>query len=162
MTKILKASEKYGNRYFAFSTPNELARICLKLMSERLKQGYYSKPEALERERDDEIAALMVKKINPTAAALLELAPAEIEGLPVALRIARDEALKAREDITRNVTLRYDMAIAAARELETMLTADVESLHGEHFYRGNKPYRFLSDRSDYEYEEIDIFETEDY
>lgn len=43
--RILIAYEKYGDRYFNAATNYELAKVSIKLLKERFKNGYYHKDD---------------------------------------------------------------------------------------------------------------------
>jgi len=50
--KIIMFREKHSNRYFTFNSEEELKEIFLKILKERLKEGYFSE-DYLHRDKAD-------------------------------------------------------------------------------------------------------------
>lgn len=76
--RVIVAKEKYGDRFFMASTPQEITHACLCLIQERIELGYYSDSLSEEENPGDQMDLFKSNKVPMTdkqyAEKLLDLA----------------------------------------------------------------------------------------
>ena len=124
--RILVAHEEYGDRYMRAGDLQELHNSCKKLLAERLENGYYNAHKPKEEALTDE----------------------QIDALP--------ERLK-EDAITQNRYLKrdwenYEWQVSFLSKVEDVLSRGTIEMHRKY----PVSYCLLDQRSDYEYERIEL------
>lgn len=134
MTRILIAKEKHGDKVYDVSTIELLDAACLEILAERLFNQWYWRPDEKEKPAEvmseEEIAALPEGQIRATAA-----------------RLAKH--WKDQQAWDADARKWYDRVKELVQEKESPRV----TLRGEEW---PESYLSLRERSDYEYEEIEL------
>lgn len=159
VSQILVLHEKHGDRYFDASTPEALATSCVKVLRERVADGYWYHREYAEP----------VRPLPKEQQEILALTDEQLATLPTAIRedmktkrakLVKSNAVykrrKKQEDGWWNAV---QLVLTSPLEEAIKLTvADADDTWS------NQPlplaYEILKSRRDYEYESIGIYEVQ--
>ena len=126
--RIIVFDEKHGDRYFDASTAAKLQAVALKILTERLKSGYwYFKPEPFKEDPEKEIEKLTKDSEQITDSFLRNAAEERIGRLHKGL------------DAYKRDTRMWEEIQKAVKEKD-----------------GNLAYQLLNSRRNYEYEGFDL------
>jgi hypothetical protein len=142
--KILVAKEKYDTRYLDASTTKALARSALELLKERLDSGWYPKPNELFPDKENQE----------------EMSQEAINALPERYRVQeekRQKALRREKDERTLYQQWYNRVKTVIRNKDLSCTSI-----GKNRSKSNIPlaWQLLLERTDYEYESVELREVE--
>lgn len=148
-TRIMIAHQKHGERFFDVSTPEKLAKASLKLLTDRWKEDcWYYPPEPASNR-------VKLRFVNEDGTLYTD---SQIETLPKAMQTSA----KAERNAFKMARSEYEEEMRTYKEIERVVKEKDLSLVP--FRKTEKrpiAWILLNDRSDYEYERIEIVDTEE-
>lgn len=157
MQTILVAREKHGDRYFDASTPELLAAASLKLLRERMKEGWYVKPDSVNT------------GFTKEQKAFLELTDEDIEALPAVVREETHKKVLALREKAERLRSFDAEEMQWYTQVEALLALPTEKAANRTITQGKgtrwersypKAFYLLNARDDAEYEGVEVVTLE--